>query len=45
MLRQNEIFYNKVKWLLKERKRTVGPGFRREAPSRQRFWEKLDLIS
>ena len=24
MLRQNEIFYNKVKWLLKERKRTVG---------------------
>ena len=24
MLRQNEIFYNKVKWLLKERKKTVG---------------------
>lgn len=32
MLRQNEIFYNKVKWLLKERKRTVGAWLQAGSP-------------
>lgn len=32
MLRKNEIFYNQVKWLLKERKRTVGAWLQAGSP-------------
>lgn len=32
MLRKNEIFYNQVKWLLKERKRTVGAWLQAASP-------------
>ena len=32
MLRQNEVFYNKVKWLLKERKKTMGAWLQAASP-------------
>lgn len=32
MLRQNEVFYNKVKWLLKERKKTIGAWLQAASP-------------
>jgi 2-keto-3-deoxy-L-rhamnonate aldolase RhmA len=32
MLRQNEIFYNKLKWILKERKKTVGAWLQAASP-------------